>query len=171
MDTLVQKPQNDQRMNRTIRVERDTMGTIETTYDLTRDLTIAKAVGKMRAEDHRRWIKSYYAGNNVTQLILWDVTEADYSEITNQEIQNHVAFTKQLATDARKGGKTAVVIDRDRSILGLSRMREIYFKMEGVPIDMRTFYDMDDALQWLGVKDTRKWISKPAKTTRSSREP
>ena len=147
------------------------MGTIETSYDLTRDLTIVKAFGKMTAEDHRKWVKRYYTGNNVTQLILWDVTEADYSEITNQNIQNHVAFTKQLATDARKGGKTAVVIDRDMSVLGLSRMREIYFKMEGVPIAMRTFYDMDDALKWLGIKDTRKWTSKPAKITRSSKEP
>ena len=147
------------------------MGTIETTYDLSKDLTVATATGRMTADDHRTWIKKYYDGATITALILWDVREADFSAISNQDILEHVKETKQLIANARKGGKTAVVIDRDTSVLGLSRMREIYFKMGGVPIAMRTFYDMDDALKWLGIKDTRKWTSKPAKITRSTREP
>ncbi len=109
------------------------MGTIETTYDRARDLTIAKASGRMTAEDHREWIKTYYDGDKVTSRILWDVREADFSQITRQDILDHVHFARQLIADARKGGKTAVLIDKDMLGFGLSRMRETYFDMEGVP--------------------------------------
>jgi hypothetical protein len=128
------------------------MGTIKTTYDLSRDLTIAKATGKMTADDHREWIKQYYDGATVTSRILWDVREADFSEISREDILDHVSFTKQLIGDARQGGKTAVVLDKDKLGFGLSRMRETYFEMEEVPVAMRTFTNIDDALEWLGVK-------------------
>jgi len=129
------------------------MGTIETTYDLSKDLTIAKATGRMTAEDHRQWIRDYYDGAAVTSLILWDVREADFSEISNQDILDHVKETKRLIADARNGGKTAVVIDKDMLGLGLSRMRETYFEMEDVPVAMQTFTNIDEALEWLGVAD------------------
>ena len=129
------------------------MGTIETTYDRSRDLTIAKATGKMSADDHRAWIETYYEGVAVTSRILWDVREADFSGISREDILDHVNITKQLIADARPGGKTAVVIDEDMLGFGLSRMRETYFEMEDVPVAMRTFTNLDDALEWLGVKD------------------
>ena len=129
------------------------MGTIETTYDRARDLTIAKASGKMTAENHREWIKTYYNGVEVTSRILWDVRAADFSEITRQDIIEHVKLAKQLIADARQGGKTAVLIDKDMLGFGLSRMREIYFELEGVPVAMQTFTDIDKAIEWLGTKD------------------
>lgn len=129
------------------------MGNIVTKYNLSKDLTIATATGKMTADDHRKWIKQYYEDDKVTSLILWDVREADFSEISNQDILDHVKETKQLIADARKGGKTAVVIDKDMLGLGLSRMRESYFEMEEVPVAMRTFTNIDEAKEWLGVSD------------------
>jgi hypothetical protein len=129
------------------------LGTIETTYDRSKDLTIARATGEMTADDHREWVKSYYEGGRVTSRILWDVREADFAEISPEDILDHVQLTKPLIADARQGGKTAVVIDKDMLGLGLSRMRETYFEMEDVPVAMRTFTNMDDALEWLGVKD------------------
>ncbi|MBC2734149.1 MAG: hypothetical protein HF981_07315 [Desulfobacteraceae bacterium] len=129
------------------------MGTIETKYDMAKDLTVATATGKMTADDHRKWIKKYYDDATVTSLILWDVREADFSEISNQDILDHVKETKQLIADARKGGKTAVVIDKDMLGLGLSRMRESYFEMEEVPVAMRTFTNIDEAMEWLGVSE------------------
>ena len=130
------------------------MGIIETTYDRARDLTIVKATGKMTAEDHREWIKAYYSGTvEVTSRILWDVREADFSEIARQDIIDHVKLAKRPIADARQGGKTAVLIDKDMLGFGLSRMREIYFEMEGVPVAMQTFTDIDKAREWLGVED------------------
>lgn len=127
------------------------MGKIETTYDRTKDLTIATAKGQMTADDHREWIEHYYAGGAITSLILWDVREADYSAITNQDILDHVKDTHRLITAARSGGKTAVVVSKDMLGLGLSRMREIYFEMEEVPVAMQTFTSTDEAMEWLGV--------------------
>jgi hypothetical protein len=129
------------------------MGNIETKYDLAKDLTIATAIGKMTADDHHKWIQKYYDDATVTSLILWDVREADFSAISNQDILDHVKETKQLIADARKGGKTAVVIDKDMLGLGLSRMRENYFELEEVPVAMRTFTNLDEAKEWLGVSD------------------
>jgi len=129
------------------------MGSIETKYDLSRDLTIATATGKMTADDHREWIKYYYDGGTITSLILWDVREAEFSEILNQDILDHVKETKQLIADVRKGGKTAVVINKDMLGLGLSRMRENYFELEELPVAMRTFTNIDEAKEWLGVSD------------------
>ena len=43
------------------------MGTIETTYDLTKDLTIVKAAGKMKAGDFQDWRANYYKGT-VTKI-------------------------------------------------------------------------------------------------------
>ncbi len=60
-------------------VKQYTMGTIETTYDRARDLTIAKASGRMTAEAHREWIMTCYGGDTVTARILWDVRGADFS--------------------------------------------------------------------------------------------
>jgi hypothetical protein len=129
------------------------MGYIETTVDRPRDLTIARATGKMTAQDHREWVRTYYKGAAVTSRILWDVREADFSEITPQDILEHVKSTKQLIADARRGGKTAVVLGKDMLGFGLSRMRETYFEMEDVPVAMQTFTNIDEAMEWLGVKD------------------
>jgi hypothetical protein len=38
------------------------MGKIETKYDLTKALTIIKAVGKMKADDFHEWTANYYTG-------------------------------------------------------------------------------------------------------------
>ncbi len=76
-----------------------------------------------------------------------------YRLIRRQDILDHVNFARQLIADARKGGKTAVLIDKDLLGFGLSRMRETYFDMEGVPVAMQTFTDIENALEWLGVKE------------------
>lgn len=132
------------------------MGTIETIIDQRRDLTIATATGRMTADDHRKWIKDHYDGGTITSLVLWDVRRADFSEISNQDVLDHVKETTQLIARERKGGKTAVIIDKDMLGLGLSRMRENYFEMEAVPVAMQTFTSMDEAMEWLGVSDQIK---------------
>lgn len=110
---------------------------------------MVKARGRMTADDFHAWVADYYSGSAVTPLILWDATEADFSEISSADISNHVAYTKQLAGDRRKGGKTAVIVGRNALGLGLSRMRETFFEMEDVPIAMQTFSSLEEAMEWL----------------------
>ena len=129
------------------------MGTIETKLDQSQDLTIAKARGKMTADDFRKWRLSYYSGT-VTRDILWDLIEADFSGIASNDIQEHAKRIKENVSDVREGGKTAIYVDENYLALGLCRMREIYGEMEDTPIEIRTFTDMDEAMEWLGIKDS-----------------
>ncbi len=81
------------------------MGTIETTYDLTKDLTVVKATGKMAEDDFREWRTSYYAGEP-TKLILWDISETDLSEIPSKSVATHASLIKKtFLTDDEKAAK------------------------------------------------------------------
>ena len=145
------------------------MGTIETTIDQSGDLTVVKATGKMTAQEFDEWRLNYYSGK-VTMNTLWDIIDADLSDIKPEDIATH-AQRISISSVVRKGGRTAVVVGENPLAFGLSRMREIYGEIEDSPITVQIFTSMDEAMEWLGATDTRKRISKPAKTTRSSREP
>lgn len=126
------------------------MGKIETKYDLTQDLTIIKAVGKMKADDFHEWTASYYTGT-VTSLALWDLTEADLSEIQTEDLRNDAEHTKTLA-EVRKGGKTAIVSANSLEY-GLGRMLETFYDMEDVPFEIQVFHTINEAMEWFDLKD------------------
>ncbi len=125
------------------------MGTIETTYDLPNDLTVAKATGKMTSDDFKEWAEEYYVGDKITSLHLWDVTEADLSEITIEEIKEDAKRTKLLA-GVRNGGKTAIVTHKDLEF-GISRMSQAHHEIEVESVEYHTFRSIDEAKEWLGV--------------------
>ena len=122
------------------------MGTIETKFDRSKDLTIVKAVGKMTADDFREWNEGYYPGD-VTLNCLWDLTQADLSEINTGNLRDDATLTKSLC-DKRKGGKTAFVTENTLGY-GLCRMLEAFYDLQHVPIEVQVFKTMDDAKVWL----------------------
>lgn len=124
------------------------MGQIETKFDLSKDVTIIKAVGKMTADDFRQWTKSYYTGT-VTQFVLWDITEADLSDLEAADLREDAMHTKDLA-DVRKGGKTAIATGNDLEY-GMSRMLETFYGIEDIPFEVQIFRSIDEAKKWLGV--------------------
>jgi len=124
------------------------MGSIETKYDLARDLTLIIATGVMKAADFQEWTDRYYEGR-VTSLCLWDLTQADLSAIKTDDLINDAKNTKSLA-DVRKGGKTAIVSGNTLEY-GLSRMLEAFYDIEQVPFEVQVFDDMRKAMKWLGV--------------------
>ncbi len=126
------------------------VGKIETTYDLTIDLTVAKATGEMTAKDFYEWYTTYYEGT-VTSLILWDVSEANLAEISTEDIQDDVIRTNQLSEHVRNGGKTAVFVPQDTLEFGLSRMLEAFYAIEDAHFEVKVFSNIDEAKQWLGV--------------------
>lgn len=126
------------------------MGTIETTYDLSRDLTLVKATGTMTADDFKEWTAAYYAGT-VTSLALWDLTQADLSDIHTKDLLNDAAHTKSVA-DVRKGGKTAIVSGSSLEY-GLSRMLSTFYEFEQMPFEVQVFENMNEAMKWIGFKD------------------
>ena len=125
---------------------KDPMGEIETTYDLPGNLTIIKAVGKMEPGDFREWTASYYTGP-VTLHTLWDLTQADLSQIQAADLRDDAAHTKLLA-DVRKGGKTAIV-SANTLAYGMSRMLEAFYELEEIPFDVQVFHSLEEARAWL----------------------
>ena len=129
------------------------MGTIETKIDQSRDLTTVKATGKMVRDDFRKWRMGYYSGKTTLKMI-WDVSDADLSEIESEDVLLHVRRINADAADVRKGGKTAVLVGGNTLALGLGRMREIYGEMENSPMAINIFTNADEAMEWLGIKDS-----------------
>jgi hypothetical protein len=98
----------------------------------------------MEADDFRQWTANYYSGA-VTRLHLWDVTCADLSRITVEDI-----MVTQNVSGMRKGGKTAFVTPNDLDF-GISRMGEMRYEMGIGSIAYQTFRSFDEAKKWLGV--------------------
>lgn len=122
------------------------MGTIDTTQDLSRNLTVIVATGKMKPEDFHEWTETYYRGT-VTSLTLWDLTQADLSDLRSEDLRSDAIHTKALA-DVRKGGKTAIVSSNSLEF-GLSRVLEAFYDMENVPFEVEVFTNTENAMKWL----------------------
>lgn len=124
------------------------MGEIETTSHRSKNLTIFTARGTLTANDFRESTVNYYAGE-VTPLILWDLTHAEVSAITTDEIRDLALLAKQVST-RREGGKTAFVFGRPFDF-GLGRMFESYTEIENMPFTFRPFLTTVEARAWLGI--------------------
>lgn len=99
------------------------MKSIDAKFVLSKDLTTFKVVGKITGDDINEWKTRHYSGN-VTSLHLWDLTQADLSEVSTDDIIVDVERTK-MVVDIRKDGKSAFVC-RDGLEYGLCRMRETF---------------------------------------------
>ena len=124
------------------------MEAIETTYDFSRDLTLVTARGGLTAEHFLDWVTEYYH-DQVTTLILWNLTDADLSDLRTDEISLIALQTKNVM-NALKGGKIAFVHENPLDY-GVGRMLEAYMEIEEVPLTFRAFYKIDEASHWLGV--------------------
>lgn len=128
------------------------MGKIETTYNQPQDLTTFKVVGKMRISDFYDCINSYCSGG-IKPLTLWDLTDADVSAITTDEISNFAQYGRNLA-ETCKGGKSAIVFSGTFDF-GLGRMFETQMEIAGLPLEMHVCLSLDEAKQWLGIDERR----------------
>ena len=102
----------------------------------------------METDDFRRWTETYYAGT-VTSLHLWDISDADVSQFTFENIEDDAINTKRAAA-LRKSGKTAFVTPKDLDF-GIGRMCETISEYIIGTIEYRTFRTLDEAEAWLGI--------------------
>lgn len=79
------------------------MGTIETTYDLPRDLTIFAGSGTLTVDNFRECLASYYAGE-VTGFVLWDLTRADLSTPQTTHLEELAQCIYRIS-EMRRGAK------------------------------------------------------------------
>ncbi|MDY6972935.1 MAG: hypothetical protein SV775_11455 [Thermodesulfobacteriota bacterium] len=109
-------------------------------------LTILTASGVVTCEDVIHALEDFFE-HNVAQHLLWNIMDADISGVTQDDMEQIIAVSKEKA-HLRKNGRTALVVRQDLSF-GLSRMYEILSELRGHPIPYRVFRDMDIAITWL----------------------
>ena len=124
------------------------MGTIEIEVNIDKKLTTNIAKGEITYKDFLGWAENYYSGA-VTEFILWDFTEADFSKITSDDLRDLVQVAKKYSYK-RAGGKTAFVSNENLSF-GLGRMFEMLSEVEDIQFEYKSFRIMTEAKEWLGV--------------------
>jgi hypothetical protein len=124
------------------------MGSINTTYDLPKDLTLVRAKGGITVKDFITWGAKYTTGT-VTALVLWDLLGADLCNLSSDEIRMIATRAKGIAY-VRKRGKVALVFGKPCDF-GIGRMLEAYNETAEISSEIRAFRTIDDAKKWLGV--------------------
>lgn len=124
------------------------MAQIKTLYAKDKDLTFHKIKGLVSAEELIDTMKAFYA-KSTTLNVLLDLTEADLSKISTDELRRIISEVRMYA-DARQGGKTALVFYTDLEY-GLGRMVEAFAEIENMPYEFRSYRSMEKAEEWLGI--------------------
>ncbi len=124
------------------------MGTIETTFDRSKDLTTFTASGTLTLDHFREYLANYY-DVEVTKFVLWDLTKADLTTLKSTHLEE-LAQSIYRISEMRKGGKTAFVHD-ESFVLGIGKMFQAYSMMRELPFEVLSFKSIDEAKQWLGV--------------------
>ncbi len=125
------------------------MGTIETTFEDETGLTLVKSRGKLTVEDFHAWSEQYYP-DKVTSRILWDETEADLSALDTAALRD-LARQGRERSDPRRGGRAAIVYATPLEY-GLGRMFQAFTEIEGLPFEVQSFQNFEEARAWLGVQ-------------------
>lgn len=80
---------------------------------------------------------------------IWDLSKADLSNISNEDIQRIAEFGFKYAS-TRREGKTAFVAPEDFGF-GLSRVFAAISEMKPMPVEMGSFRNLNDEKKWLGI--------------------
>lgn len=124
------------------------MGSLLTTYDPAKNLTLVRAEGGMTAHDFLRWGKTHRS-RPVTASILWDLLRADLSGLSSDEIKLMTSPISGIAV-VRKGARIALVFGHSHDF-GIGRMMEAYGEVAENASEFRAFRTMAAARKWLGV--------------------
>ncbi|HSG26931.1 MAG TPA: hypothetical protein VLA34_00525 [Candidatus Krumholzibacterium sp.] len=123
---------------------------IETRRDDDSDLTIQVVTGTVLKEEMFGVVKDFYAGRP-TRLVLWDLSRADFSDLTQLEVRGFASLVAELSAK-RVEGRTAVVAPEDLQF-GLGRMVQFYIEKREVPFSLQIFRSLPEAVHWLGTAD------------------
>ena len=111
-------------------------------------LTVYSATGPLSANDVLNTVITCLT-ENPTMFVIWDLTEASFSNVTGDDLRKVVLTARPLA-ESRAGGKTAIVCSRGADY-GLARLFQTYAELYEAPIDIKVFDSIDEAATWLGV--------------------
>lgn len=124
------------------------MGTVDTSVDDQRDLTVFIFHGEIDIQALKQKVLQYYTGRP-TKDVIWDMTDAKLMIKQSSELRDVVRIAKQYSQN-RKEGRTAIVSPDDTGF-GFGRMYGSYAEIEGLPYEYGVFRDVKGAKKWIGI--------------------
>jgi hypothetical protein len=122
------------------------MTSVTLEFDPVSKITAAIGRGRVTARELLAALHTFY-DNAPTLLALCDLSDADLSSLSTEELVRIVQFTERRA-EVRRGGKTAITAPGDLEY-GMARMYEILADAAAHPVAIRAFRTQEEALQWL----------------------
>jgi hypothetical protein len=122
------------------------MTSISLEFDPVAKITTAIGRGRVKASDLLAALHAFY-DNAPTLLALCDISDADLSSLSTEELVRIVQFTERRA-EVRRGGKTAIAASGNLEY-GMARMYEILADAHAHPVTIRAFRTPEEALRWL----------------------
>ena len=125
--------------------------TITRSVDQEKQLTVLTVDGEPSFDDFMTTLRSIYE-KCPTKNLLWDFRNVTSSEfLFTKDFEFFVDWTKECA-EVRRGGKTAWVFSRSVDY-GMGTMTLAFSEIEQLPLEIKVFYSMEEATQWLEKKD------------------
>jgi len=124
------------------------MGTVDTSVDNQKDLTVFIAHGEIDIQVLKQNVLQYYT-HQPTKNVIWDMTQGRLTITKSSELREVVSIAKQHSQN-RKEGRTAIVSPDDTGF-GLGRMYGSFAEIEGLPYEYGVFRDMQSAAKWIGI--------------------
>ena len=110
------------------------------------DLTIMVVHGEVTADMIIAALVDFYQGAFTSKLI-WDYTDADLTQVKNDELRQISSVAVNHA-HLRREGRTAIVVPETLGF-GLGRMYEIISENDENPINYNVFKDINMARKWM----------------------
>ena len=123
------------------------MGEIKKEIKRDLELSVYTAVGVVTSEEVQSAIRDFYEKGPITKNVLWDISEADLTGISSEEVLK-ITRVPRRSLELREGGKTAIVATDDLAY-GMSRMYQAVPQSEPVPFVVKVFRDPEEAYDWI----------------------
>ncbi len=109
-------------------------------------ITVFRVNGKVDLDEVIGEISAFYKGD-FTNHTMWDLTDADVTDLTREEIEKIVSHAKDFG-HLRDNGKTAFIMPSALKY-GLGRMYDSMAQVLSHPITHGVFKVYDDAVDWV----------------------
>ncbi len=121
----------------------------EWTFCPLRGLTVVRTSGNITTDDLSEWAVRFRMGA-VTESVLWDITRADISKLSADEICTDEQKTVDC-TDLRNVSKVAIVSVNGFEY-GLAELLSAFCGDDDMPFEVQVFKSFDEAIKWLVVR-------------------
>jgi hypothetical protein len=116
------------------------------TSDQTSQLTVFMTDGRIRLADVKEALEKFYF-SQPTQKIIWDLSRADLSGATLEEVEELAKFVKGLA-HSREGGRNAIITSKPFAY-SLGKMYQLFAELARQTSQTRIFKTWAEAEEWL----------------------